>query len=148
MPSIPPAGSQRIVPMLSYRDAPAAIDFLCRAFGFEPHFRLDMPNGSVGHAELSYGDSVVMLATCWDEAGLVSPSELDRVHGQTHVYVDDVEAHHARARDAGATITTPPEDQFYGAIVYRAIDPEGHRWVFSQPVRDVSEEELEAAVRE
>lgn len=146
MVQIPPPGHQRVVPMLSYRDAPAAIAFLRDAFGFEEAFRLDMPDGSVGHAELTFGDSVLMVATCWDEAGLVSPSEMEHVHSQVHVYVDDVDAHHARARDAGATIAAEPEDQFYGAKMYRAIDPEGHRWIFSQPTEEVSDEELKERV--
>lgn len=146
MVQIPPAGHQRVVPMLSYRDAPAAITFLCEAFGFEEKMRLEMPNGSIGHAELAYGDSVLNLATCWDEAGLISPSEMEHVHGQTMVYVDDIHAHYERAKAAGATIAAEPEDQFYGAITYRVIDPEGHRWIFQQPTKDVSAEELQAMV--
>lgn len=144
MPQIPPAGRQRVVPYLAYRDAPAAIAFLCEAFGFTEAFRLEMPDGSIGHAELQFGDSVVCLATCWDAAGFASPSELPGRHGQVQCYVDDVEAHHAQARAAGATITAEPEDQAYGARTYRATDPEGHWWIFVEPTEDLSPEELKA----
>ena len=128
----PPEGIQRIVPMLAYDDAPAAIDFLCRAFGFEKKYAMTMDDGTIGHAEVSMGDAVVMLATVWRSAGMAPPSELEGVHAQVQVYVDDVDAHFARAKEAGATIVAEPSDQFYGARMYRANDPEGHRWIFSQ----------------
>jgi len=126
---------QRIVPMLPYADAPAAIAFLCRAFGFEERFRMDMPDGRVGHAELALGDDVVMIASEWREAGLVSPLELPALHAQTWCRVDDVDAHFARARAAGTTLVGEPEDQPHGVRSYRAVDPEGHRWIFAGPLR-------------
>jgi len=138
----PPSGVQRIVPYILYADAPAAIDFLCEAFGFEERFRLPMPDGRVGHAELGLGGDVLMLATAYPEMGLASPLDLPAVPCQVHCYVDDVDAHHARARAAGATVLGEPEDQFYGDRVYRALDPEGHRWVFHTHVRDVAPEEM------
>jgi len=144
MPQIPPAGHQRIVPYLAYRDAPAAIEFLCEAFGFEEVFRLEMDEGKIGHAELTLGDAVLCLASCWDEAGFASPGEMSSRHSQVQVYVEDVDAHHARAREAGATITAEPKDQFYGAKTYRAADPEGHWWIFSQPTEEHTPEELQA----
>lgn len=137
----PPEGSPRILPMLSYTDAPAAIEFLCRAFGFDERFRLDMPDGRVGHAELGWRDGVVTLASEF-EGFSVSPLRLDGHHSQLLVYVDDVDAHHARAREEGATIVADPADQFYGDRTYRAIDPEGHRWIFATHVRDVPAEEM------
>ncbi len=132
--------------MLSYRDAPAAISFLCKAFGFEEVMRLTMPDGSIGHAELRYGDSVIMLASEWHDAGVVSPERLDRVHSQLTCYVGDVDAHHQLARDAGAVIATLPEDQFYGARMYRAMDLEGHHWLFTQTLRELTPAELQAMV--
>jgi len=121
---------QRIVPMLSYADAAAAIEFLTRAFGFEERFRMAMPDGSVGHAELALGDAAVMLASEWPAGGVVSPKRLPFVHSQLYVQVEDVDAHFARARSEGATIATEPGDQDYGERSYRAIDPEGQRWIF------------------
>jgi uncharacterized glyoxalase superfamily protein PhnB len=128
---------QRIVPMLAYADAPAALDFLCEAFGFEVRFRMDMPDGTVGHAEVGYRGNVVMLASAWREGGLASPRELADVHAQVYCRVDDVDdvdAHWVRARAAGATLVGEPEDQRHGERSYRALDPEGHRWIFATPL--------------
>ena len=125
---------QRFTPMIVYADAPAALAFLAEAFGFAERFRMDMPDGSVGHAELGLGDEVVMVASEWHVGGVVSPQRLSAVHAQIFVRVDDVDAHFARARAAGATIATEPADQEYGERTYRAIDPEGHRWIFGAPI--------------
>ena len=70
----------RIIPYLAYADVPAAIDFLCRAFGFEERFRMPMDDGRIGHAELTYGKEVIMLALVWPELGLASPRNLSGVH--------------------------------------------------------------------
>ena len=137
----PPEGTQRIIPYITYADAPAAIEFLCKAFGFEERFRLPMPDGRVGHAELGYRDSVVMLSSVYEEMGLASPRDLPAHHAQIMCYVDDVDAHHARATGAGAVVTDP-EDQPYGDRSYRAVDPEGHRWIFSTHLRDVAPEDM------
>lgn len=132
------------MPMLAYADASAAIDFLTTVFGFTERFRLDMPDGSVGHAELELQGAVIALATAWRDAGIVPPSELNGVHCQIAVLLDNVDAHYATAKKLGATITAAPEDQFHGHRMYRAVDPEGHRWVFQQKLRDVSVEEMKA----
>jgi uncharacterized glyoxalase superfamily protein PhnB len=120
--------------MLAYADAAAAIEFLTRAFGFEVRFRMDLPDGSVGHAELGLGDGVVMLASEWPAGGVVSPLQLPALHAQVYVRVEDVDAHFARARAEGATIAAEPADQEYGERSYRAIDPEGQRWIFGAPI--------------
>jgi uncharacterized glyoxalase superfamily protein PhnB len=125
---------QRFTPMLAYADAAAAIEFLTKAFGFELRFRMDMPDGSVGHAELGLGDDVVMLASEWPAGGVVSPLRLPALHAQIYVRVADVDAHFVRATREGATIATEPADQEYGERSYRAIDPEGQRWIFGAPL--------------
>lgn len=140
----PPEGKQRVTPLLTYAEAPAAIEFLRDAFGFCVRERLDMEDGRVGHAELELEGGVVMLASLWPDMGFASPRELPGVHGQTYCYVDDVDAHHARAKAAGATILSEPADQFYGSRIYRAVDLEGHRWVFATQVRDVPREQWPA----
>ncbi len=132
MTSVPEPPLQRFVPYLAYEDAPAAIEFLCNAFGFQEQFRYPMPDGRIGHAEVTYHGHVVMLASAYKEMGLVSPSQLEGVHGQIFCTVDDVDAHHATAKAAGATIAAPPKDQ-HGQRIYRALDLEGHRWIFSSP---------------
>lgn len=127
--------TQRIVPMLAYEDAPAAIDFLCRAFGFKERGRMAGEGGTVGHAELELDDNIVMLASVWRDGGLATPNELGAVHCQLRCAVSDVDAHWRQARAAGAIVLDEPADQDYGERVYRAIDPEGHRWIFATPLR-------------
>ena len=122
---------QRIIPMLVYADAPAAITFLCNAFGFEESLRFDMPDGRIGHAELVYAGNTVMLSSEYPEMELSSPQHLKVRHCQVYCDVDDVDAHFLYAKNAGATILAEPEDQPHGSRIYRALDIEGHRWLFS-----------------
>ena len=142
-----PPDTQRIIPALSYDDAPAAIEFLCRAFGFKVAERLEMPDGSIGHAELTLHGNTIALASAYPDGGLGGPADLPHLHAFVMIYVDDVDAHYARAIAAGATITEPLADQFYGDRVYRALDPEGQRWSFHQRIRQVSDSELQAALQ-
>lgn len=141
-----PPDTQRIIPALSYDDASAAIEFLCRAFGFAEDSRLEMPDGTIGHAELTLHGNTIMLASAYPEGGLGGPRGLAHLHSFVTVYVDDVDAHHARAVAAGAEITEELADQFYGDRVYRALDPEGHRWSFHERIHEVSESEMQAAL--
>ena len=138
---------QRIIPYLTYADAPAAIDWLCRVFGFEVAELMPIPDGRIGHASLSMMGERVMLASVFEEAGNCSPQDLDALPGQISVYIDDVEAHFRHARAEGATIVQEPEDQFWGARMYRCVDLEGHRWSFLQQMRTVSAEETAAAMQ-
>ena len=123
---------QRVIPYLIYADAPAAIAFLCRAFGFKKLLSMPMEDGRIGHAELAHEDNVIMLASSFDEMGLRSPKKLAAHHSLVTCLVDDVDGHHARAREEGATIVGEPQDQ-HGGRMYRAADPEGHRWIFTTP---------------
>ncbi len=124
---------QRIFPMLAYDDAPAAIDFLCSAFGFTENSRMNGPAGTVGHAEIVLGGNVVMLATTWKAGGMASPRDLPGMPSQLMCEIEDVDAHWLRAKNAGAVVIAEPEDQPYGFRVYRALDLEGHRWLFAAP---------------
>lgn len=146
MPQNPPEGYQNVIPYLSYEDAPAAVEFICNAFGFTERMRMPGPEGILMHAEVAYGDSVLMLSSAMPEMGVVSPKGAGAVHGNVTVYVDDVDAHCARAKSAGAAIVEEPQDMFWGDRMYRAADLEGHHWSFMQHVRDVSEEEMAAAL--
>ena len=137
---------QRFVPMLVYKDCDAAIAFLCRAFGFTESSRLEMPDGRIGHAELEFNGHIITLASEFEEMGLASPQSLPAAHCQINCRVDDVDEHFATAKAEGATIVEAVADQFYGDRNYRAVDLEGTRWIFSTRMRDVSREELEAAV--
>jgi PhnB protein len=136
----PPQGRQRIIPYVLYEDAPAAIEFLGKAFGFEERMRMPGPDGRITHAEVGYQGNVVMLATAVEEMGHASPRDLPARHSLIVCYVDDVDAHHARAKAAGAQALSEPEDQPYGERTYRARDPEGHEWYFHTHLRKVAAE--------
>jgi len=116
-----------IYPVLQYRDAHAAIDWLERAFGFERNAVHDGPDGSVAHAELRHGDGMVMLGSTPSEGGRFGDHS-----GQewTYVVVEDADAHFERAGRAGAEIVRELTDQDYGSRDYSARDPEGNLWSF------------------
>jgi uncharacterized glyoxalase superfamily protein PhnB len=143
MPESRPANTQRVVPYLYYRNGKAAIDFIAKAFGFEVRTVMSGPGGSVMHAELGLGDSVVYLGS---PPGAKPAGKLPQRHAAVLVYVDDVDRHCARARQAGAAIVQEPSDQFYGDRTYTARDPEGQEWFFHTHVRDVSDAEMQAAI--
>ena len=131
-----------VIPMLSYENCPAAMEWLARTFGFRECARLAERDGRIGHAEMETDHGVVMLAS--GPAGYQSPAtrckEYERIRewlvvpwvvDGVLVYVDRVDAHYERARSAGAKILSPPEEAPYGRL-YRAEDLEGHRWMFMQ----------------
>jgi uncharacterized glyoxalase superfamily protein PhnB len=133
-----------VIPMLAYEDGAAAIDWLVEAFGFEERERWADDAGTIVHAELATESGTIMLATPTPD--YVSPKRLRELSSEARkmaevpyvidgvlVEVDDVDAHFARARNAGATILSEPEDvPDVGVRHYRVEDPEGHRWMFSQ----------------
>src|SRR5262245_16560106 len=123
-----------VIPTLRYRDAPAAIEWLCRAFGFERHMVVPEADGSIAHAQLVFGNGMIMLGTARDDdyGKLVkTPADVGGVStGGLYVIVDDVDRHHARAAAAGAKITEPPTDRDYGGRGYGCRDLEGHVWSF------------------
>jgi len=130
-----------ISPILSYRDALAAVDFLERAFGFERKTVHAGEDGTIQHAELRYGDSVVMLGTDHARFGRRAGQ------GWCYVVVADADAHHARAVAAGAEVVYPLTDQDYGSRDYSARDPEGNVWSFGtyDPGRPVAAEAAASA---
>ena len=122
-------------PALSYRDNRAALAWLEQAFGFEPFMVILDQDDTILHAEMRFGDGVIMVGAEWS-ASRKSPASLGGVCTQTvHVHLrEDVDAHCERARAAGAVIEMEPQTQFYGDRTYRAVDPEGHVWTFGQTV--------------
>jgi uncharacterized glyoxalase superfamily protein PhnB len=120
-----------IYPGLTYNDAPAAIEFLCNAFGFEKRLVVPGPEGTVRHSELTFGDGVIMLGSARPSDGRFSPADVGGVTMGLSVHVDDPDAHHARAVAAGAEIIQELEDADYGSRGYTAKDPEGHHWHFA-----------------
>jgi uncharacterized glyoxalase superfamily protein PhnB len=118
-------------PFMSYKDAPAAIDWLCNAFGFEKKAVYANDDGTIAHAELNLGDGIVMLGTeKHSEMGLRSPDGLGFVTQGVYITLDEVDTHFQRAKAAGAEIIMEPTDQDYGSRDYTARDPEGHLWSF------------------
>ncbi|MDN7674854.1 VOC family protein [Burkholderia oklahomensis] len=126
-----------------YHDPRAALEWLERAFGFTRSLVVSDAQGRIAHAEMSFGDGVVMIGSGGWSDFAVSPSSLDGKNTQcVHVQLEsDIDAHCERARAAGAVIVQEPADQFYGDRTYRARDPERHVWTFGQTVRRVSLEE-------
>lgn len=143
MPQNPPEGYPSVMPYLHYEDSSAALEFLVRAFGFTEKVRMTDDQGRVTHAEVQIGDGVVMLGT--PPGDYENPAKLGSKTQSVYVYVDDVDAHCERAKEAGAKIVSEPEDKFYGDRSYGVADPEGHEWYFATHVRDVSPEEIQAA---
>jgi len=129
-----------ITPYLCYADVEAALEFLQRAFGFEEVLRYTGAQGYVNHAEMRLGDDVIYLGDPGDEyrnpATLGGATVLVNVHG-----IENADALCERARDAGCEITEEPADQDYGERRFGATDPEGHRWFFAQPIREVAPED-------
>lgn len=130
----PPPGWPRISPALCYRDPRAALDWLCRVFGFEQRMLVEGENGEILHSELEYGpDGVIMVSGHYST--LKSPLDLDGTSTcSLCVHVDDVDAHHARAVAQGARIVRALSTADYGDRTYGALDLEGHSWFFAQRV--------------
>jgi uncharacterized glyoxalase superfamily protein PhnB len=125
-----------------YEDPAKAIDWLCRAFGFEVQIKVEGEDGSIHHSELVFGGGLIMVGGAGTNAYRKSPRSIGGANTQTlFVYVDDVEAHFTRAQGAGATIVSEPKTTDYGEEywadrTYQAQDLEGHHWWFSQRVRE------------
>jgi uncharacterized glyoxalase superfamily protein PhnB len=119
---------QNIYPVLRYRDAHAAIDFLCGAFGFERHAVYESDDGAVEHAQLAHGSGMVMLST--EREDDARGYGLHAGQAWIYVVIEDPDGHHDRAKAAGATIIRELEDQHYGSRDYSAKDPEGNIWSF------------------
>jgi uncharacterized glyoxalase superfamily protein PhnB len=124
-----------VMPALKYRDAPAAIQWLERAFGFKSHMTVPGPDNTVAHAQMTSGNGMIMLGS----TGRPDPKNpwSDARHG-IYVVVADVDAHYARAKAAGAEIVMELRDTDYGSRDYSARDPDGNLWCFGtyQPFDD------------
>jgi PhnB protein len=127
-----PEGYNTVNAYLVVQGAAEAIDFYTRALGAEERYRLPGPDGSVMHAELEIGDSVVMLADESPQMGALSPQSVGGSPVSLLVYTEDVDAAFQRAVDAGATGTAPPEDMFWGDRCGRLVDPFGHVWALGR----------------
>lgn len=140
-----PAGMTAVTPHLVCADAAKAIDFYTRAFGAVERGRLPGPDGRLWHAQITIGGAPVMLVDEFPEMGSVGPLALKGSPVTIHLYVEDVDATVARAVAAGARVTMPVADMFWGDRYGQLEDPFGHRWSVATHVRDLSPEEIAAA---
>jgi PhnB protein len=136
-----PEGYRSITPYIIVAGAARAIEFYKSVFGAVERMRLDGLNGKIGHAELTIGDSIVMLADEHPEMGAFAPGADGSPVGLL-VYVADVDAVAAKAIAAGATLKRPVETQFYGDRLGSVVDPFGHLWHVATHVEDVPGDEI------
>lgn len=139
-----PAGMNMVMPHLVCRNATAAIDFYVRAFGAVESMRLAGPDGKLMHAMLKIGEGYVMLMDENPAWGAVGPESLNGSPVSLHLYVEDVDAAFARAVDAGARATMPPDNMFWGDRYCVLADPFGHQWSLATHIHDATPEEMQA----
>jgi len=127
-----PASRSTVIPGHRYRNAPAAIDWLCQVFGFTRHAVYEGENGTIAHAELALGGGMIMLGSQKDDdfgRSFKSPAELGGIETRSaYIVIADVDEAYARAVAAGATIVRPLHDTPYGSREFAVKDPEGHTW--------------------
>ena len=123
-----------IIPGMRYRDAPAAIDWLCRAFGFSRHLVVPDEDGGIAHAQLVLGNGMIMLGSYRDEGEydrLVRlPEDAGGSTQAAYIVIEEIEDHYRRAVEAGARVVYELAEQDYGGKLYSVLDPEGHLWNF------------------
>jgi len=136
-----PQGYHSVTPYLVVDGASRAIEFYKRAFGAVERFRMPAPDDKVGHAEIQIGDLVIMLSDPFPGMGSSAPSGTQESAGLM-LYVPDVDAVFKQAVDAGATVTMPLDNQFWGDRYGKVRDPFGHSWHLATHVEDVSPEEM------
>jgi PhnB protein len=142
-----PAGYTTVTPYLAIEGAGEAIEFYKRAFGAQELVRMPGPDGSVMHAEMRIGNAVVMLGEANPQRGAPGPKALKGSPVSIMLYVEDSDAVAAQAQKAGAKVTMPVADMFWGDRYGTLEDPFGHRWGVATHVRDVTEAEMAEAMR-
>ena len=120
-----------------------AVAFYTSVFGATEKFRLVEPDGRVGHLELDFNGTIVMLSEEYLELGIAAPSPAAGTSVSMHLHVDDCDAVIERAAKAGATVTMAPRDHFYGERSGVIRDPSGHRWNIGHHIEDVTPEEMQ-----
>jgi PhnB protein len=138
-----PDGYHSVTPYLAIKGAAAAIDFYKKAFGAKEIMRIPQPDGRIGHAEIQIGDSRIMMADESPERSFLSPQSRGGSSVSLRIYTQDCDAMVARALSAGATLTRPLQDQFYGDRSGGVTDPFGHVWHVATHKEDVSPEEMD-----
>lgn len=142
-----PKGYNAVIPALAFKGADAAINWYKNVLGAKEKMRLNNPDGTVAHAEITIGDNVIMLSEENREFN-TSPKTLKGNSVNLCIYVPDVDATIQKAVGNKAKLIKPAEDQFYGDRSGRIEDPFGYLWIISTHVKDVSEEEMKKAMKE
>jgi PhnB protein len=137
-----PEGYNTVTPYLIVDGAARALEFYKKAFGAQEVMRFDAPGGKIGHAEIRIGNSPIMLADEFPEMDAKGPPAFGGSPVSLHLYVADVDALAKRAVDAGAKLTRPIADQFYGDRLGSVTDPFGHVWHIATHKEDLSAEEM------
>jgi uncharacterized glyoxalase superfamily protein PhnB len=137
-----------VTPHLVCAGAAQAIEFYKKAFGAVEEGRMPGPDGKLMHAMIRIGDSAIMLADEMPEWGSLGPKALKGSPVTIHLYVEDADAFAKRAVEAGAKVTMPVADQFWGDRYGKLEDPYGHHWSVGTHVRDVSPDEMQRAMKE
>jgi PhnB protein len=149
MPAKPiPEGYHTLTPSLAVDDAARAIEFYKQAFGARERVRMPGPDGKIAHAELEIGDSVLTLADTFEQSAYRPPKHLGGTTAGVLVYVEDVDAVVDAAVDAGATVTAPIEDMFWGDRYGTVTDPFGHVWQIATHKEDLTPEQLAERTKE
>lgn len=138
-----PDGYHSVVPYLTVHDAAAALEFYKTALGAVERMRMAMPGGKVGHAEITIGNSTIMVSDEFPEMGVRSPRSIGGTASSVMIYVEKVDDVARKALAAGAREVRPVKDQFYGDRSGTFEDPFGHRWIISTHIEDVSPEEMQ-----
>jgi PhnB protein len=137
-----PKGYHALTPSIAVDNAAKAIEFYKRAFGAKERLRMDTPMGTVGHAELEIGDSVLMLSDPVPQSTVKPPKDIGGTTVGIFMYVEDVDEVVQQVIDAGGSVTMPVEDQFWGDRFGVVADPFGHQWQIATHVEDLSPEEI------
>jgi uncharacterized glyoxalase superfamily protein PhnB len=137
-----PEGMHTVSPYLAVDDAAAAIEFYARAFGAQELSRMPAPDGTIGHASIQIGDSIIMLADPFPQATARPPKELGGTSAALFMYVEDTDAAFKQAVAAGATPSMEPADMFWGDRFAQVSDPFGHSWQIATHQEDLTDEEV------
>lgn len=139
-----PDGFHALTPYLTVKGASDAIEFYKKIFGATELFRLNTPDGKVGHSEFKIGDSIFMISDENLECGSASPEALKGSPVALYLYVPDVDSTFSEAVKAGAKSAMPVENQFWGDRMGKIVDPFGHQWLLATHVEDVDPSEFQS----
>lgn len=137
-----PEGYHALTPSITVHNAADAIEFYKRAFGAKERMRMPGPGNTIGHAELQIGDSVLMLSDPFPQATVKPPKEVGGTTVGIFMHVEDVDEVVQQAVDAGATVSMPVQDQFWGDRFGTVTDPFGHEWLLATHIEDLTPEEI------